>query len=707
MASGTISGTTNNDGIASKIVWSSAADVDANTSAVTATLYYKRLNNYTTYGTGSFTISIGGTDKTESKYITIKYGEWTAVITLSVTVSHASDGTKSVAISAEGGIDGTTLESTDCGDTVTLDTIPRASTISSVSNRTLGNDCKVKWYPKSSSFRYKLKFSLGSWSYTTGAIHPNQTTLYTYEGYSIPLTVANYITDSASETMTVELYTYSNTDATKQVGAVSTKTFTVTVPNNSSTKPSVTLVLSPISSLSGSFASLYVQGKSRVKATTFTGAGKYGATITAYSLSVSGKSYSSPYLSDYLNTPGTITVTAKVTDSRGYYTEVERNISVLPYSDPDILPASGESSIICARCHSDGKIAEDGEYLRIIARRSYSKVASNNGAQNNFCEIRYRYRPESTKTFSKWITLLSRDDTEADTVDSGAISGVLSTTTAAYVVQVGVIDDIGGADAYQVGIPTAFATIDIPKAYKGRSIGIFRFAVAPSDDEEKRLDIDGVIHGGGIDNLTLGTMLTATADAPITLADTRTPGCYYSPNATNTQYITDSPYTEGGFGLEVRQLQHKDYIRQTMYYGRTTIWRHYNGSEWSDWVRVMVSTEFETACTDFVIEQGVSGGWMYKKWKGGTYEMYGTFEVKPGSSTLHTSGTLYRSDSMSISPPFAIASAYVSGTAVGYYCITNAGISSSGNVILRIMSDVALDTTSSIEVRLHVVGIYK
>lgn len=702
MASGTISGTTNNEGISSKIVWSSVTDVEANTSTVTATLYYKRLNNYTTYGTGSFTLAIGSTEKTESNYITIKYGEWTKAITLTATVSHASDGKKSVVISGEGGIDGTTLSSTDCSDTVTLDTIPRASTISSAANKTLGNACQIKWYPKSTSFRYKLTFSLGEWSYTTGAIHPNQTTLYTYDGYELPIKVANYITDSAKATMTVKLYTYSDTGATKAVGSADTETFTVTVPNNSTTKPTVTLVLSPINSLKDTFSSLYVQGKSRVKATTFTGAGKYGATISAYSLSVLGKSYSAPYQSDYLDTAGTITVTAKVTDSRGYYTEVEQKITVLPYNNPNILPASGESAIVCSRCYSDGTIAADGKYLRIIARRTYSTLTLN-GVQKNFCIIRYRYRPENTKTFSNWITLLSGDNTEVNTVDSGAISGVVSSTTAAYVIQVGVIDDIGNADAYQISIPTAFATIDIPKAYKGRSIGIFRFAAEPSDDNDKRVDIDGFVHGGGIDNLTLGTMLTATADAPITLADILTPGCYYSPNATNTQYITDSPYKEGGFGLEVRELQHKDFIKQTLYYGRTVIWRHYNGTEWSDWVRVMVSTEFETACTDFVIEQGTSNGWTYKKWKSGTYEMFGEFDVAPGTSTLN--GSVYRTASISIPAPFTISSAMVSGSAVGFYWISNGGTSGTSGVNIRIISDKTISATT-ITVRLHVVGAY-
>ena len=701
MASGTISGTTNNAGISSKIVWSAPTDVGANESAVTATLYYKRLNNYTTYGTGNFTLAIGSSKKTESNYIEIKYGEWTEAITLTVPVEHNSDGTMSVKISAEGGIDGTTLTSTDCSATVTLDTIPRASTISSAANKTLGNTCKIKWYPKSASFRYKLKFSLGDWSYTTGAIYPNQTTLYTYEGYTIPLTVANQITDATKDTMTVTLYTYSDSGATTQVGSADAETFTVTVPNNSSTKPTVTLVLEPVSALADAFSSLYIQGKCKVKAKTFSGTGKYGATITSYSLTVLGKSYSSPYESDYLESAGTITVTAKVTDSRGYYTEVEKEITVIPYNDPQILPASGESSIVCARCKADGTPASDGTHLRIRVKRSYSKLTSD-GVQKNFCAIRYRYRPESTKTYSNWITLLEADDTSADTVDSGAIAGVVSSIETAYFVQVGVVDNLGGADAYQANIPTDIVAVDIPKEYKGRSIGIFRFAVEPADGE-KRVDVDGFIHGGGIDNLTLGTMLTATAEAPITLADILTPGCYYSPNATNTQHITDSPYKEGGFGLEVRELQHKDYIRQTMYYGRTTIWRHYNGSEWSDWVRVMVSTEFDTACTDFVIEQGTSNGWTYKKWKSGTYEMFGEFDVAPGTSTLN--GSVYRTGSIAIDAPFTISSAMVSGTAVGFYWISNGGTSGTSAVNIRIISDKTI-SAATVTVRLHVVGTY-
>ena len=705
MASGTISGMTNNAGIISKIEWKSVADYDSNTSTVTAKLYYKRITNYTTYGTGSFTLSIGVTEKTESKYITIKYGEWTEAITLTTTVSHESNGKGYAVISGEGGIDGTTLSSTYCSDTAVFETIPRASTIYSVSGIIIGALCTVRWYPKSNMFRYKLKFSIGSWSFTTGTIHPDKVSLHTYT-YVIPLDASKQITDAKTGSMTITLFTYSDSEATTQIGEADSQSITVEVPNNSNTQPDVTLVLEPVNEgLDDDFSSLYIQGKSKVRAKTFTATGKYGATISSYSLTVLNKSYSSPYESDYLAKAGVLKVRGRVTDSRGYITDYIDYINVLPYNAPNVLPASGESTIICSRCYADGTIAGDGEYLRIIARRSYSTVTSDD-TQYNFCDIRYRYRLESDKTYPEWITLLSGDDTSADTVDSGAILDVVMSTTSAYVVQIGVIDDVGGANAYQVSIPTAFATVDIPKAYKGRSIGIFRYAAEPTDDEERRVDIDGVVHGGALDNLTLGTMLTATADAPITLADTRTPGCYYSPNATNTMYITDSPYTEGGFGLEVRQLQHKDYIRQTMYYGRTTIWRHYNGSEWSDWVRVMVSTEFETACTDFVIEQGESGGWTYKKWKSKTYEMYGTFSITLTESKKGE--LLYQSNVITVATPFGITNdAVVTGSTPRGNCwLINEKYVDANTISVIIMSDKTISTTGSITVRLHVVGTY-
>ena len=312
MASGTIKGSTSNQYIDVKIEWSSIArtDVAGNSSSVTAALYYKRNNTgYETSGTGTFSITVGNSTASARASITITENGWVKAIERTFVVEHNDDGTKSVTISASGIIQGTTLSSTSCSGTVTLDTIPRASLISSASDQTLGTACSVKWTPYSTSFGYKLKFSLGGWSYTTGVIAPKTKSAYTYTGYTIPLEVANQLPNAITGTMRVYIYTYSDTSATKQIGLDYSKTFTVTVPNNTSTKPSVAMSLSPVSSLASPFSSLYIQGKSRVQAS-LSGSGKYSSTISSYYIAttISNKTYNSPYQSDFLATAGTFII---------------------------------------------------------------------------------------------------------------------------------------------------------------------------------------------------------------------------------------------------------------------------------------------------------------------------------------------------------------------------------------------------------------
>ena len=706
MASGTINGSTGNQYIDSKIEWSATADTSANTSTVTAKLYYKRNNTgFTTSGTGSFSLTIGGTKKTASKYMEITGSAWALAMEASATITHGSDGSKSITISATGSIPDTTLSSTSCSGTAKLDTIPRASSITSAAAVTLGKACSVKWTPLSKAFRYKLKFVLDDWSYTTGAIHPNTTSAYVYDDYVIPLAVAEQLPKAKTGTMTVYLYTYSNTDATTQVGSASSKTFTVTVPSNSSTQPDVSMTLSTVTSLGGVFAGLYIQRLSKVKAT-FTGEGKYDADISSYRMTLLGKNYSSPYESDYLSQTGTITVTGRATDTRGYYSEVTKDITVIPYSRPEILPASGTAAIICARCDSTGKLSESGTYLKIKARRSYSKVVSG-GVQKNFCQIRYRYREEGTNTFSAWKTLLAKDNVSTDTIDSSPISGVVPSTQTSYVVQVGVVDDIGETAAVQFVIPTDFITIDIPEEFRGRRAGIFRYVEGTDEDG---LYVGLPIFGGSVDSLKLGTLLTATEAAPIDLNDYKIPGCYYSPNGTNSQYIHNTPYTGGGFGLEVRELQNTSYISQTLYYGRSRFTRHWNGSEWCDWLRFLMTTHGESTVTDFVVEAGTSNGWTYKKWKSGTYEMFGVFAVK--TTVAGTAlGSLYYSEQFVLPSPFTVENAILSGSALSWFFPTSGGLASvddaNNNIGFRLYRPTAFEAGLTVSVRLHVTGTLK
>lgn len=128
--SGSFTGTSGNQYVQPKITWSATQDVGGNYSDVTATLTYSRINSgYKTYGTWSGGITINGTRTGGSKYIEITQNSNTVVITATVRVYHNADGSKSIVISADGGISGTSFNSTNCSATITLTPIPREASI--------------------------------------------------------------------------------------------------------------------------------------------------------------------------------------------------------------------------------------------------------------------------------------------------------------------------------------------------------------------------------------------------------------------------------------------------------------------------------------------------------------------------------------------------------------------------------------------------
>lgn len=442
--------------IIGKIVCDATADHNLNNSDVTCRIYVHKGNDSTlltipTSGTWAYSMNINGKafSGTVSKDVLL---DWVLLATVSVSdIAHNDDGTKSIAISGSvTAPSGTSFagQKTSGSGTFTLDTVPRASVITSAGNITLGNACNVKWTPASASFRYKLKFSMGSWSYTTGAIHPNRKTAYTETGYLISLEAASQIPNSKTGTMTATLYTYSDAAATKQVGSASSKTFIVTVPDNSNTKPAVSMTLTPVSSLPSAFAGLYIQGKSKVKAT-LSATGKYGATIKSYNMKLDGISHGSGdgYTSGYLTTYGSKTVTGYATDSRGITGSISKDITVIAYSKPKITVS------VCGRCDANGNLTSSGTYLKIKATRSYSTVTSG-GVQKNFCQIRYRYKAASAASYSEWTTILAGNTLNSNQVETGALLGGVLAVNTSYMVQVQVIDDIGEHTETTISVPT-------------------------------------------------------------------------------------------------------------------------------------------------------------------------------------------------------------------------------------------------------------
>lgn len=376
--SGTITGSTSNQYIDSKIIWSATQSISGNYSTVTATLYYSRNNSgYTTRGTWTGSITINGVTTTgDSKYITITEDSNTVAMTCTQKVNHNADGTKTITISASGKISGTTLESTSLSKSITLNTIPRASSFSlSTSSVNVGSTITANISRASSSFTHTVEWYINS-SYKT-----------TYEGvgtsksFTIPTSWYNAMPSSTSCTAYCRVTTYNG--GTK-IGSSVSKTFTVKVP--SSIKPSIgnftlTAKSFSISTPSGtSTVSLLVQGKNSLTVAASSCKAGTGSTIKSYTFSgpslsktVSTTSTSQSTSISSVNTTGTLTYKVTVTDTRGRSTTVSKTIKCYEYSSPTF------SSFKAYRATSSGTANANGTYIKCTYSTQYASVNSTNG----------------------------------------------------------------------------------------------------------------------------------------------------------------------------------------------------------------------------------------------------------------------------------------------------------------------------------------
>lgn len=468
MASGTIYGHTSNQYIEVKIEWSTVVINEQNKSIVYADLYYRRNNTgYVTAGRGSFSIQIDDWSSTVTKSIRIET-EWVKAHSAYKIVTHNPNGSKKVIIQATGKMDETTLGYTICWEQVTLDTISRASTITSAYDVNLGNSCKITWTPLATSFYYKLEFTCGSWSATTDAFCPGTTSVYTYTGYVFPYEVAEQFPSSTNGVMNVTLYTYSDSGIT-QVGSASTSAFFVYLPENKDTKPQVVMSLSPVTPYE-KFASLYLRGISKVKAT-FSGEGKYKATVDSYSMEIDGKSYPSPYESDIITTSGEVTVVGTGKDSRGFTNTDTKTITVIEYEAPYILPYNGYNRVICERCTEDGTADDSGTYLHVKGTRNYTKI-NTNGIVNT-CSVKCRYKPEGgnwSHGIGEGVSVLRSDDTASDEFDI-VLPDINLDPAVIYTVELNIVDDANIIKAMEFSIPSEYVDFEFREGGKGIGLG--------------------------------------------------------------------------------------------------------------------------------------------------------------------------------------------------------------------------------------------
>lgn len=162
-ASGTISQTSSTSSKAStKVEWTSSVISGQNASTVTATTYIKRAASGNTACTFNGNISIDGQSGSISKYRSDWTTSWKAVGSVTKTVQHNADGTKSLTInsSVSTADSSTSLSGTYVANgTITLDTINRASVLNKIDDFKLTDTITIEITKYISSATDKLIIS--------------------------------------------------------------------------------------------------------------------------------------------------------------------------------------------------------------------------------------------------------------------------------------------------------------------------------------------------------------------------------------------------------------------------------------------------------------------------------------------------------------------------------------------------------------------
>ena len=437
-----------------QIAWSvGSQSVANNTSSVTAKVQLVSTGSSYTINSSaskSGSLTINGTKYSFTFTAALSGNQTKTIYTKTVTVSHSADGTKTCSFSATAGIN-VTLSGTYYGNVTasgsgTFNTIPRASSISSVTSSVAINGTNavtVNISRASSSFTHTVVFKFGSYSKTTTGVG-------TSTSYAIPTSWINAIPNATSGTATVTVTTYSGST---KIGTAVSKSFKVTVPASVVPTISAVTIAEAVAGLAAQFGA-YVQSKSKL-AVTITAAGAYSSTIKSYKTTIQGANFTArSFTSGVLSKSGTSTITITVTDSRGRTASTTRSLTVIAYAAPKI------TSFQAYRCLADGTENYDGTYAAAAINYSISAVGNKNTASYTL-----EYKPTGTDS---WTTLTSGAVYALNSriVSASGLFGQDSSFDLRLTVK-----DFFATVSSTTQIPTAFTLIDYNASGRGIAFG--------------------------------------------------------------------------------------------------------------------------------------------------------------------------------------------------------------------------------------------
>ena len=657
-SSGSFSGSIVSGHYQLRVDWSQAQNVSANKSTITAKIYL--VNDWSlSINSRTSSITINGTSQNYSSSSISTTGTH-LLATVTQEVAHDSDGSKSIAMSCvfniQATISGTYYGSISCSANVTLDTIPRASSVS-MPAATMGSEVTISINPAVDQFTHTLAYSFGS---ASGTI-TTKTTLLAVK-WTPALTLANQVPNATSGTGTLTCYTYSGSTL------IGTKSITITLKVPTSVVPTIgSFTATRVDGTVPSSWGIYVQNKSAVTLTISNAAGAYGSTIKAYS--ITGGSYSgssSTLTTGALVSSGTYTFTGKVTDSRGRTATKTVSISVVEYSPPVI------TGHVSYRSNSSGTAADAGTYIRGLVTYTYASCSSKNTV------TRATYYKRSTAT--TWTNASkSFNSGTGFTFGGGNISAEYT-----YDVKYTLTDAFTTVSVTET-ISTAAVLMDFLRGGKGIAIG----KVAETENcfevsQDWTTKLNGPVY--------LGTTTLGAQNIPIYLengqptASSVEIGSGTKPIYMHQGALTASTSTVGGVGTPV-------YLKAGALTACTP------------------SSIVTSVVGDYVTSVGTSSIWTYRKWNSGAAECWGVYTASGVNIAKNNYSGFRYSDGISVNLPFTFAAAPVavySGGCTSYLTfVTPIGQPTTTQAKFWVACLDSSATNCSIVVNIHVMGKWK
>ena len=315
-------------------VTETSTNIPYNNSPVDYHLWLERASSYVydLYNESLAEVEINDT-RVLSKYVSfdLRDREWVSLGKGTITIPHNEDGSKSITIRAR------LTNVANSGDigwfsgTVNLSTIPRASTIRSVSSTELGKTITVSIDKKAAAFRHQVWWSVnGSEWIDLGRNHD------TSVQFTVPIDYANRITNSDTGTVdvcvrTLQGDTIIGRDVYLNGTSILVPKDIVPTLENITASERVSKIAEIIQK--GNF----VKDKSTIRLEALGAKGAYGSTIVSTELSLGNLVVRATQGDFPANTSGTVTATAKITDSRGRTVSKAIQVHVADYYAPKIL----------------------------------------------------------------------------------------------------------------------------------------------------------------------------------------------------------------------------------------------------------------------------------------------------------------------------------------------------------------------------------